>query len=355
MNKGLAALTLGICILLPSSSVAAKLELVRETVLPKELSNAIDLALEDEGSVLFAVMRHGVVRAQWPPRSSLVEWELVMPNRHVRFAAASQSFLAMSSVAHELRWSGRGPFGGLSGTLDIEFIEGIDLHGNALAVLGLQRYDDGMARDGAVGWVARLGVDPVTLKPFVFSAAKPGAPAFDFCAFFGLGGVRFLPDGRLVVVPGAESGILLFDQDLKLVSTWDTEALGVGADCRFDVQRMMMLRANEEARLQYVNGFRTVDAILALASGPALVIREPRGDGTRWKLVLLRTGGTTHSMELPVETSYPFANLHGDSRGNAITLLYTELVPGVGARGGKVIELLLVDDPIAEDRKEQKE
>jgi hypothetical protein len=223
----------------------------------------------------------------------------------------------------------------------ISFFEDIDLHGDRLAILGLMRSDTGMSPDGAVAWVGSIGPRDVDLQPVHYSAAGKGARPFDACSGFAAGKVRFLDDGRLLVVPGAEPGIFLYSTEGKLERTWDTVSLGLDLRCDFDDDTLLHFNSDVPARLEYIARFLTVDEALPTSPDPSLLLRRVDADETRWHMVLLHEDGSTTRIDVPVTASSRKAHLWGDVRGDRILLVLREFLPTPGEEWAELIELRL--------------
>ncbi|MDY7093300.1 MAG: hypothetical protein SX243_10060 [Acidobacteriota bacterium] len=230
-----------------------------------------------------------------------------------------------------------------------EGIEDLDAFEGRYAVLGMHRGNEGvMAPRGQVAWIGPLGDVTPEPKPVLTSRSGPGAPLMDNCPFFSIGALRFLPDGSLVVVPGFEPGAYRFDKEGKLLEIWDTEALGIGADCDFDTEQRDLLSRDPHARWAYINQFRAVDEILVLDGRPVLVVRRVEGKKTLWELVTLEPYGQASRRPLPLTAESPFAHLRGDVRdGRVVFLLFdfaTFLRDGSPASQQAVPSRLLVMD-----------
>ncbi|MEO8504576.1 MAG: hypothetical protein ABI609_11810 [Acidobacteriota bacterium] len=244
----------------------------------------------------------------------------------------SFDFIAVASPINQLIWQSRkepamaGQLGewGDHEHAPISFFEDIDLRGDRLAILGLMRAAHGMSPDGAIAWIGRLGSRAVPLRPIAFSAAGKGAAPVNSCAATSVGKIRFLSDGRLLVLPGAEPGIFVYSLEGKLLQTFDTAALGLDLHCDFDEATRMRFGSDVRARLDYLNRFTTVEEVLPLDRGPALILRSAGSWGTRWRVVLLGEGGANHEIPLPITSSSPNSHLRGDVLGSRIVLLQSE-------------------------------
>ena len=245
----------------------------------------------------------------------------------------SSRLLAVSSPMSQLLWIARGRQGmtgqlGTWGSPDeapISFFNDIDVHGRELAILGLMRSDTGMSPDGAIAWIGELQDSAIALHPIAYSKAGKGARPFDRCSGFAVGKVRFLDDGRLILVPGAEPGIDLYSRDGRLQRTWDSVALGLDLRCDFDERTMLRYNSDVQARLDYINRFDTVDEVLPTSDGPALLIRSANEGGTNWRIVLLGEDGLTQVVTVPIHSQSRRARLRGDVFGDHLLLILREI------------------------------
>ena len=224
----------------------------------------------------------------------------------------------------------------------ISFFEDIDLRGNELVVLGLMRAPHGMGPDGAVAWRTVLDDTKPTLHPVLYSLAGAGARPFQACGLFGIGHVRFFPDGRLLIVPGAEPGVFVLSSDNRPVKTWDTGALGVDVRCDFPDEKMYLFAGNEVERWNYLKQFSFVDAALPTDFGVLLFVKAAASNGTsRWTAILERDGEPPLSFALPWESKSPYDRLSADIQGDKLILLISDRVPRAPPRAGRLIEARL--------------
>lgn len=344
--------------LTPRPLMAADLtiESISDTELPKDLAAARDVGWDGEKHLLLAVVRRGVVRSEYAG-GKLGPSELLVPQggppgiyipAHL---ASTRDFLAVACGASEMLWRSRLPGGG-EGRLGewwseepghgISLFEDIDLRGNELVVLGLMRGPHSMGPDGAVAWRTVLDGPKPTLHPVLYSLAGPGARPFLACMGFGIGHVRFFPDGRLLIVPGAEPGVFVLSSDNRPVKTWDTMALGVDVRCDFPDDKLLLFAANEAERWNYLKQFSFIDAALPTDFGVLLFVKAAASNGTsRWTAILERDGEPPLSFALPWESKSPYARLSADIQGDKLILLISEVVPNAPPRAGRLIKARL--------------
>lgn len=336
LNRWFQAAT--ILVVAVTSTVAAAAPLVLEEVqrarLHGDLARASDVRVEPNQVMFVSARGYGVARVPLKDGSPGEPELLIVENRSSGIVIAehlgvSSSFVAVASPLSQLIWSGQDEEGG-SGMLGtwgsperapISFFEDIDVLGNRLAILGLMRSDTGMSPDGAIAWTGELGGDQVDLEPLAYAKSGKGARPFDACATFVVGKIRFLSEGRIFLLPGAEPGAYLYSAAGKLERSWDTAPLGLDMRCDFDDDTLLKLGSDTKARLEYVNRFITVDDVLPTAEGPGLLLRKVDEKGTSWRLALLRDEGGFDEMKVPVTSDSPHAHLRGDVLGERLFLV----------------------------------
>jgi len=211
----------------------------------------------------------------------------------------------------------------------LEGIEDLDLQGSRVAVTGLMRSETegAFAPDGAVAWVLDLAAAAKELRPVAWAFTGPGASAFNRCLFFEISAIRFLPDGTLMFVPGAEPGAFLLDPSsgFKTTASWDLAGLQIGADCTFGDADHIRFARDPTARWAWLNRFETVEEVLPLRPGPVLVTRRASSSGTDFRAVHLLPEGKVRIESLPIRSTSPLAHVRGDVRGDEVALVVYEV------------------------------
>jgi hypothetical protein len=296
--------------------------------LPEDLRIVADLRWAAADSIYLGAGRRGGFKVRFEPTWGRPE-EVFSVNAsksglwafdHV---GVSSDYIAMAPQAFTVAWR-RLPAGPVRWAA-FETISDIDVWQDRLVVLGARK--DGRQRyapDGAIAWTGSLSKDLSDLKAVRYSIAGPGARPMDACGPFDLGHVRFLPDGRFVVVPGVEPGVFLYDNGGKLLRTWDTGILGIDDQCQVTDAQMKELSANLNARNAWINQRRTLDDVLSLPGGPGLIVRTAGRGTTRWQVKVLHPDGTVGVSDLPF--TFPTANGHlrADLRGDRIAFLVVD-------------------------------
>ncbi len=314
--------------LAPTVLQSLEVKVQSELLLRGDIAAAQDVRWAEGKAVFLAVSPFGAVNYSLDEAAPRIlsrtghgSGEVVMTS----LLARSDSYLGVASLIYEVGWRRHGQAEGLADKQYFEFVEDIALFGDRLAVLGIRRDDDRqLAPTGGIGWLARLGRESVEFRPIQFSQTGPGARAFDFCRVSELGVLRFLADGSLVLVPGAEPDVFLLDASAKQVYTWETEPLGIGMRCDHSEEKRDLLSRDVLARRAWINQFEIVDEILPVGGEIGLITRRVSGAGVvSWRLVVLYRGKPPLWLDLPLTFPSDHGHLHADLRGKeAVFLLY---------------------------------
>ena len=297
--------------------------------LPASLAKATDVRWAGAGSIYLALRDQGVVEIPVEPAPALPR-EVVAGSAQLggffystllgaspRYLVAGASAMAFTSV--DL---------GTKSRRDEAFdaIHALDVQGDRLLILGMRRDEQWkVGTDGAIAWLGSLDKKLTDLRPVAYDATGPGIRNMMRCGGMRLGGVRFLADGRFVVVPGVQPGVQLYDSEGKAIRSWDTGPLGIDSDCgTLSEEASRALIASIEGREEWISRRRTVDAVLPLPDAIGLVLRSRDGGRLRWDLVVLKMDGGTSKHRLPVEAGGDFFHLKGDFRAGKIILLLSE-------------------------------
>jgi hypothetical protein len=251
--------------------------------------------------------------------------------------AASSSALVMASPLNAAWWRPRTKDSAIRPPIAIGMIMDVDLRGDTLLLLGGDTNDQGGAPNGiaSIGSLTRNFEDRKVLM------AGPGGPAgkeLVRCHLFEPGSARFLSDGSALVVPGLQPGAFLYDRNGKLLRTWQLDDLDVFDRCRISDEQMIEMAADFARRTEWINRFTTVEDILPLDEGPALLLRTYRNGATTWDMALLRADGSVVREPLPIRSPSPRAHIRGDVRARRVALLVFDYeLPGKAPLPPRVI------------------
>jgi hypothetical protein len=234
--------------------------------------------------------------------------------------AVSERFIAIGGRIFQFTWFDR-----LAQKLEppraLETVLDLDLFDDRLLVLGAEKGKEIMVPDGAIAWIGSVTKAMADRKPVHFSEDGPGAPRM-YCSPVGFGAVRFLADGSFVIVPGVEPGVFWYEPDGKLRRTWETSTLGIDDACPDDEKKRDEISAFPAPRIAWLKKHRIVDDVIALPSGPGLIVRDPQPNGeTRWRLLALARDGAFKTWSVPITATAPVAHLTADVRGERIAFV----------------------------------
>lgn len=306
------------------TSPPPSLHVLSDAPLPDALSRASDIRWAGDGAIFLSLVKDGAVEASLSPLGGRMRKVIPGSSEPGGFWAcyrlgASARYLVAAAPFGALTW--RPIRSAARKELAIDVMD-LDVRQERLLVLGARRDHQGRwAPDGAIAWLGSLDQDLRDLRPVLFDSRGAGAPNLSTCGSFELGAVRFLEDGSFLILPGVQPGASLYDASGKLVRTWDTGTLGIDTDCS-------TLSADQARRLQapgprmaWLNQRRTVDDILPLPQGPALLVKSVSGGQTRWEMKILHRQGGFSTLPLPITYSGFRGALRADIQGDRIAFL----------------------------------
>ncbi|MDP9121894.1 MAG: hypothetical protein M3O15_11115 [Acidobacteriota bacterium] len=312
----------------PAAGRSKALVVVSDTALGPAFEWAKDVRWASDSAVYLALAVDGTVQLNL---GETVPKEIV-PGRSrpggfwsAARVGASTRYLVVAGPALSLTWQAMG--NPSRSEKAVEVIEGIDVQDNRLALLGAQRDAQGrFGGDGAIAWIGSLDRNLDDLKPIAYDVGGPGVPSMNRCMAAGLGAVRFLADGTLLLVAGVQPGVELYDEKGTLLRTWETAKLGIDTDCGglSEAQRQRILGSSLE-RITWVNQRRTVDTVLPFAQGAGLVVRRVEKGHTLWDLKVLGRNGSVETQPLPFVGPSEYWRLQGDVRSGKVVFLLYEL------------------------------
>jgi len=328
-----------------------EIRILSEVTLPPAFEWASDVRWASDKSVYVGVSVDGTVEmsldpAGPPPKEMIPGRSKLGGFWSSQRVAASASYLAAAGPALVVTW--RRLEDPTRVEVPFDTIQAIDLQENRFAIVGGQRDEKGVfGADGAIAWMGTLDKKLSDLRPLLYDVRGAGVPTMNRCGSASLGAMRFLPDGSLVVVPGVQPGINLYDANGKLVHTWDTAALGIDADCgSLSDQQGHYFDGHFYERQVWLNQRHMVDTLLPFHAGPGLVIRRVEQGHTRWDLKLLRLDGKVETYTIPIEGSNEFFALEGDLRaGKIVFLLHEPLFRGSGKSHPTPPRLIVASPP----------
>ncbi|MXX74018.1 MAG: hypothetical protein F4210_00770 [Holophagales bacterium] len=152
---------------------------------------------------------------------------------------------------------------GISGAVAIEFLGDLDRRGSLTAAVGLMPGD----ADGWAPYAAWLipdgGGSPRGLLP-----TRDGGRGLELCRDAELSVIRFIPDGRLIVIPGAEAGVFVYDVDGALQDSLDAATFFAESGCRFELDQWGSSPLSDAyQRADWLGPRRIIDEVVADGAG----------------------------------------------------------------------------------------
>lgn len=310
----------------------AALRVIADRVLPEGLHKAFDIRWTGTESLYIGLLQNGTVEipAQALEGEGDIRWKTVIPG-HLSPGGfwgsyrlgASDRFLAVAAPVRSLIWKSPRESAYREADSDFDAIEDIDVWKGRLVALAARRDEKGrFAPEGAVAWTGTLDRGLADLKPLLYDTAGPGAPSLNRCAGFGLGAARFLRNGNLLVVPGFQPGIHLYNREGKLLRSWDTGSLGLDTTCgRMTEEQSRPLISGYDARARWFNQRRILDDVLSLPQGAGLIVRSSFQGKVSWQLLTLEETGQAKTQDLPIAARTDRDRLQADMQGGKIAIL----------------------------------
>ena len=258
-------------------------------VLPEALALTADLRWLDEGRLLLGVEGDGVYSWRIGDREAVLEASLTGAGGYHR-GFESYSRLGGSS-AGRVAFAG-GVFGVYlksgsdTDTLKaIEIVGDVDRRGDRTAVVGLSRTEDGGWEDH-IAWLFKDGEsEPRRLLP-----TRDGGATIGQCWHVDVSVVRLISDERVLVVPGLEPGVFVYDRSGQLLESLGADTFAADAGCGLEEGKRSML-GKAAFRTGWLARRRVIDELLADGSGniyffvrhvpggPESIVLEPPDSG----------------------------------------------------------------------------
>lgn len=166
--------------------------------------------------------------------------------------------------------------------------------------------------------------------------AAPGAQALNRCHFFNTGAIRFLRDGSIVVVPGVEPGLYLYDRSGKLLKAWASAPLGYLDRCELEDEESLAMGVAPTGRWQYLNARTMLDEVIPLRDAIGVFTRKHAQGKMHFTLSVVRDGKIQQRIALPF-TGGERSFVRADVRGNQIALLVIEYASSKTPDGARLV------------------
>jgi len=322
------------------------LEVVSRFALVEKPGQAfVDLRWAGKSSIYLADSQAGVTEVKLeeglPEARRLTPATAQMGMRGMDHLAVSDKWIVAATVAR-LAW--RAVEGG-----DWHVLEGrgyfheVDIRGDEIVMLGLPDTETFERSRGGVVWRSDLSKG-LSRWDVLYESEAVASDSHVINLQAALGSVRFLPQGGFVVAPNFLPGVLLFSASGSLQRRWTPEEIwGSGKPGKAavgDEEAWRNWKFEPEELRRVLASRRTIDAVLPLPEGPAIVVREPRGDTARYRLGVL--GPEIRWYDIPLGNVSPMARLRGDvDEQGRIVLAAVERWPQAPVASSEVLVLRL--------------
>ena len=236
-------------------------------VLPENLTLATDVRWLNDGIVLLGVEGRGVYswrlgEDEGEPRVSLAATDGYHRGfeSYSRVGGASAGRVVFAGGLFGVYEQGRED-GGVSTLKPIEIVGDVDRRGLLTAAVGLSRTEDGSWEDH-IAWLFRDGEsEPRKLLP-----TRDGGESMGHCWHAEVSAIRFISDERVLVVPGLEPGVFVYDLSGSLVEALTSETFSADTGCGLEPERGFML-GQAAFTIGWMAGRRLIDEVVADGSG----------------------------------------------------------------------------------------
>ncbi len=237
---------------------------------------------------------------------------------------------------------------------DIALVYDIDRRGDLTAALGLaQTHDErdgGVAWDDHIAWLFEDGAEPRGLLP-----TRDQGQSMRRCFSAQLSVVRFISENRVIVIPGAEPGVFVFDDGGTLLESFDARTFFADEGC--DVPSEALL-AETPYRVAWLSRRRVIDDVVSDDAGNVFFFvrnvggrrgaeKEESGlrreGGTCWDLVhaYLEDLDEVTKYACAVESGRDDTRLHAALHGQRAALLLQDTMRQETGRPSELLEARL--------------
>ena len=269
-----------------------RLEELQRLDLPREIARAADVRWLGDGEVALGVVGPGVHAWRLGESGAALRVALEAPEADV-FNIGGREVVSSSLKERDYGRVAVSPRGiafadlfagvhvanedGIDGPVEMEFVGDLDRRRSLTAAVGLMRNDaEGFAPYAA--WVIEDGGGP----PRGLLPTRDGGRGLELCADAELSVIRFLSMDRLLVIPGAEAGVFVYDTGGALLDSLDAATFFAESGC--DVE------PNEWGRSPLRDAYWRADWL-----GPRRIVDEVVADGAGNVYFFVRYGAEGHA------------------------------------------------------------
>ena len=301
-----------------------RLEGLQRLDLPQRIARAADVRWLDDGEVALGAIGEGIHAWRLGANGAELRVALEDPAPEI-FEIGGRAVVNRNTFERDYGRLGVSPrglafadmFGGLfvasedgiDGPVDIQFLGDLDRHGELTAAVGLMlKGTDGWAPYAA--WLIEDGGGP----PRGLLPTRDGGRGLELCRDAELSVIRFLSEDRLLVIPGAEAGVFVYDLDGQIRDSVDAATFLAGSGCDVEAEEWDKSPLSDAyVRADWLGPRRLIDEVVADGAGnvyffvrygaerPAEIVlgpsRQERALGTPQALVGLGAGTLTRSTQ----------------------------------------------------------
>jgi len=310
-----------------------KLEGLKRLDLPREIARASDVRWFADGEIVLGVIGSGIhawrfgesgaelrVALEDPAPEVLEIGGRVVVNRNTFERDYGRLGISPQGLAFADLFGGVfvANDSGINGPVDIKFLGDLDRRGARTAAVGLMLADaDGWAPYAA--WLIEDGSDsPRGLLP-----TRDGGRGLELCRDAELSVTRFISEDRLLVIPGAENDVFVYDLDGVIRDSLDAATFFAESGC--DVE------PNEWDNSPLSDAYARADWL-----GPRRILDEVVADGAGNVYLFVRYGAGSQRRAEAV---------HGGTRPEVRWPMVALLADGGGAPGRQVQERVVASVP----------
>lgn len=232
---------------------------LRAVGLPESVARTTDVRWFGEDTVLLGVMENGVFswrigedEAQREVRLFGTRYRVPGQPDYGRLGGAGSSGIAF----------GNGLFGvytheptGIRLLKEVELVGDVDRQGRLTAAVGLSRTED-RSWEHHVAWL----FDGPVVRPLL--PTQDDGLAMALCYQANLPVIRFVSEDHLLVVPGAERGVFVYDREGSLTDSLTSESFFADSGCEIEEEQSVLM-AGAPYRAAWLNRRRVIDEVVA--------------------------------------------------------------------------------------------
>ena len=248
---------------LAAGAGSPSLERLANLALPDEVATASDVRWQDDGALLLGVGGNGVY--SWKLGDERAELSVTLAGSRVVGSGQVQNYARLGGASSGAIAFSSGVFGvfrhdrrGISASKAVEIVGDIDRRHGRTAVVGLSRTPDGVWED-RLAW---LIADDGTVRGIL---PKRSEDSYWFLAGR-LGVIRVLSEDRVLVVPGLEPGVFIYDWSGRLRDTLGNGALFADSPWRITPEQRPLLTEPHWFRA-WLSRHRVIDEVVADGRG----------------------------------------------------------------------------------------